>query len=214
LDRSGMADDTLILFTADHGNMLGDRGRWFKGLMYDGSARVPLIWKNPRQKTGQVSDQVIENTDLAPTLIDAAGLSVPDGMQGRSFLRLSKGEKSPGWKNTCFSQLSQSMWWESGYKFIDNSRDSSGTRELYDLRNDPKEERNLADDPKHRDRARHAVERLSAMRASTPPPVRVTGMSTPAYAEVPLGEREQALREAPANESDTNNRIPRRAKQD
>lgn len=214
LDRNGMADNTLVLFTADHGNMLADRGRWFKDLMYDGSARVPLIWRNPRQKTGRVRDQVIENTDLMPSILEAAGLPAPEGVQGRSFLKLANGEKDPGWKNTCFSQLSQSMWWEGGYKFIDNSRDLSGTRELYDMRNDPEEQRNLADDPKHRDRARHAAERLTATRALKPPPVRVAGLSTPAYAEVPLAEREQSLREAPANNADTANRIPRRAKQD
>src|SRR5438876_6061004 len=48
LDKLGMSGNTLVLFTADHGNMLGDHGRWFKGVMYEGSSHVPLIWRDPK----------------------------------------------------------------------------------------------------------------------------------------------------------------------
>ena len=70
-----------------------------------------------------------------------------------------------------------------GFKLIDNSADCTGDRELYDLRNDPKEARNLAADPKHRDRAESYCRQLMAWRKQKPEPVRVSGMSTPAYAE-------------------------------
>src|SRR6185436_12586541 len=61
LDRLGMADNTLVLFTADHGNMLGDRGRMFKGVMYEGSSHVPLIWRGPKgsaENNGRVEHRI------------------------------------------------------------------------------------------------------------------------------------------------------------
>ena len=75
--------------------MLGDKGRWFKGVQYEGSAHVPLLWKGPKgskENGGRVVNQVIENTDLMPTILDAAGLPVPEGVQGRSFVKLARGE--------------------------------------------------------------------------------------------------------------------------
>jgi len=87
LEKLGMADDTLILFTADHGNMLGDRGRWFKGVQYEGSVRVPLIWRGPRgasENTGRVIEKVVENTDIMPSILDAVGIPVPEGVQGEA----------------------------------------------------------------------------------------------------------------------------------
>src|SRR6266566_6038842 len=59
LEKLGMADNTLVLFTADHGNMLGDHGRWFKGVMYEGSSHVPLLWRGPKdakENTGRVEE--------------------------------------------------------------------------------------------------------------------------------------------------------------
>ncbi len=202
LDRLGMTDNTLVLFTADHGNMLGDRGRWFKGLQYEGSARVPLLWRGPRgsaENGGRVVDRVIENTDLAPSILEAAGLPVPEGVQGRSFLKLARG-KDPGWKDRCYSQLRGGSFQEGPWKFIDNSLDGSGARELYDLRNDPHEARNLTAEPRHRDRVAHCVRQLTAWRALRPDPVRVSGMSTPLYASISAEEREAAVRSAPDNQ--------------
>ena len=185
LNKLGMADNTLVLFTADHGNMLGDHGRWFKGVQYEGSAHVPLLWKGPKgspEHGGKVVNKVIENTDLAPTILEAVGLPVPDRIQGRSFLRLARGKDS-NWKDRCYSELRSGMMLAEGFKLIDNSADCSGDRELYDLRNDLKEQRNLAADPKHRDRAEAYCRQLMTWRKEKPEPVRVSGMSTPAYAE-------------------------------
>jgi arylsulfatase len=209
LERLGMADNTLVLFTADHGNMLGDHGRWFKGVQYEGSAHVPLLWKGPKgspERGGRVGEKVIENTDLMPTILEAAGLPVPDGVQGRSFLKLAAG-KNAQWKDRCFSQLRSGMLLEGGWKLIDNSLDGTGAAELYDLRSDPKEDRNLAYDPKQRDRVAQYRRDLAAWRAERPAPVKITGMKTPAYAEISENERREAIRNAPDNEENE----PRRA---
>ncbi len=200
LDRLGMASNTLVLFTADHGNMLGDHGRWFKGLQYDGSARVPLLWKEPgnRAQQGRVVDQVVENTDLLPSILEYAGIQVPRGAQGRSFRALAAGN-APQWKNTCFSQLRSGMWLDGKWKLIDNSLDGTGARELYDLSNDPKEERNLAADPRQRDRVKHSMAQIALHRAARPDPVQIAGMSMPAYAHIDERERAEAIRNAPDN---------------
>jgi arylsulfatase A-like enzyme len=201
LERLGMANDTVVLFTADHGNMLGDRGRWFKGLQYDGSARVPLIWRGPvgsRQRGGRVVGKVIENTDLMPTILEAAGLPVPDGVQGRSFLALAATGRDDRWKDRCFSQLRSGMLLENGYKLIDNSLDGTGTRELYDLRNDPREQHDLAASPAHRDRVTAMSSQIAEWRSARPAPARVPGMSTPDYAAISNAERQNAVENAPA----------------
>ena len=88
LERLGMADNTLVLFTADHGNMLGDRGRMFKGIMYEGSTHVPLIWRGPKgaaENNGRVEHKLIENTDLLPSILETAGLPVPERRAGLQF---------------------------------------------------------------------------------------------------------------------------------
>jgi arylsulfatase A-like enzyme len=198
LKQLGMADNTLVLFTADHGNMLGDRGRWFKGIQYDGSARVPLLWKEPGNATlrGRVVNQVVENVDLLPSILDYAGLPVPERVQGQSFRKLAEGKDSR-WKNRCLSQLRSGMLVEGQWKLIDNSLDGTGTRELYDLRNDPREERNLAADPKQRDRVEHSMAAIAKWRSDRPAPVTVSGMSMPAYAQIDDSERRKAVSNAP-----------------
>ncbi|MEK7405854.1 MAG: sulfatase-like hydrolase/transferase [Acidobacteriota bacterium] len=201
LDKLGMAANTLVLFTADHGNMLGDRGRWFKGIQYEGSARVPLLWRDPRvspENSGGVVEKVVENTDLLPSILETAGIPAPAGVQGRSLLNLARG-KDPNWKDRCYSQLRSAMVVDGRWKFIDNSLDCTGTRELYDLKNDPKEERDLAADPKNRDRLEQCCRQLTAWRADRPAPIRIAGMATPAYAQIPETERREAIRSAPDN---------------
>jgi len=130
-----------------------------------------------------------------PSLLEAVGLPVPDGVQGRSFLKLARGQ-DPDWKSSCFSQLNAGMVMHESWKLIDNSRNGTGPFELYDLRNDPKEERNLADDPKQRDRVAHYRAELARWRAERPAPIRVPGLSTPAYAQITEEERQKAIPKA------------------
>ena len=88
LDESGQAERTLVIFTSDHGESLGDHGLIRKGCrFYEGLVRVPLILRWPgRIESGRVRDDLVELTDLAPTLLAAAGQPVPPWMQGRSLL--------------------------------------------------------------------------------------------------------------------------------
>jgi arylsulfatase A-like enzyme len=199
LERLGMADNTIILFTADHGNMLGDRGRFFKGIMYEGSSHVPLIWrgvKGAAENSGKVIDKIVENTDLLPAILESAGLPVPERVQGRSFLKLMRGQ-DPQWKDRCYSQLRTAMVRSGRWKLIDNSRDLSGQLELYDMKDDPKEMRNLAGVASQRDRLEDFKRQLTAWRADKPAPVRIAGMKTPEYVVIDPAERKKAIEEAP-----------------
>lgn len=199
LEKLGMADNTIVLFTADHGNMLGDRGRFFKGIMYEGSSHVPLIWrgvKGAAENKGAVIDKVVENTDLLPTILESAGLPVPERVQGRSFLKLARGQ-DPQWKDRCYSQLRTAMVRAGRWKLIDNSRNLSADFELYDLKNDPKEERNLAGEAKLRDRVEDFKRQLTAWRNDKPAPIRIAGMKTPEYAQIDPAERKTAIENAP-----------------
>ena len=182
-----MADNTLVLFTADHGNMLGEKGRWFKGIQYEGSAHVPLLWRGPqgaRGSVGRAVSQVVENTDLLPSILETAGLPAPEGVQGKSFVGLTRGP-DPKWKNRAYSQLRAGMLVDGDWKLIDNSLDGTGDKELYNLADDPKEDRNLAGDPRQRERGAEYSRLLAQWRAQRPAPVRVAGLATPDYAQAP-----------------------------
>jgi len=194
LDRLGLRRNTVVVFTSDHGNMLGDRGLWFKDFMYEGSAHVPLMMSVPGSRARKL-DPVIESIDLMPTLLDLAGIPVPAGIQGRSFRPMLEKGAQPGWKNRCISDLTATMHLAGGYKFIDNN---NGSLELYDLKNDPGEKTNLAGDPKYRAQLQSAQDALAKWRTEQPPAVRIPGMATPDYATVDPAERAELLRTAPA----------------
>ena len=85
LGEFGVADDTYILFTSDHGDMLGDHDMWRKGYPYEGSARVPMILAGPTIEPGQVSGDIVELRDVMPTLLGCAGVSAPDDIDGRDL---------------------------------------------------------------------------------------------------------------------------------
>jgi choline-sulfatase len=88
LDRLGMADDTVVLFVADHGDMLGERGLWYKMTFYEHSARVPMILYSPdRFAPGRVAAPT-SLLDVAPTLLEVAGLDRPESFDGSSMLSL------------------------------------------------------------------------------------------------------------------------------
>jgi N-sulfoglucosamine sulfohydrolase len=87
LDASPVADDTLLVFTTDHGAALP----WAKSTLYDAGLGTALLMMGAGAAAGQVRDALLSNVDLAPTLLDAAGLPVPERMQGRSFLPLLSG---------------------------------------------------------------------------------------------------------------------------
>jgi len=183
--------------------MLGEKARWFKGLQYDGSAKVPLLWRGPKgapENRGRAVDKVVGNVDILPTLLEAVNIPVPERIQGRSFLKLARGA-DPRWNNRCFSQLHAGMLRRDDWKLIDNSLDGSGALELYDLKNDPREERNLINEAKHRELVTALAGELKSVRGDRPGPVTIAGMPTPVYATISDRERKELRESAPSDQN-------------
>ena len=163
LERLGHLENTVVVFTSDNGFSLGDRGLADKWLMYDESIRAPLIIFDPRAPAalrGVRIDAMSLNLDLAPTLLDYAGIPAPSAMQGRSLRPLVESPKAPGdWREEFFFEHHYAP------EIIPPSEGVRTTRwaylrwlapnpeleELYDLAADPLQTRNLAAAPSHQD---------------------------------------------------------------
>lgn len=141
-------DNTWICFTSDHGEMMGDHLLFRKGYGYEGSARVPMILKGPGGSAvgrGRVSDAVVEQRDVMPTLLECAGLPVPECVEGRSFLAHARGDAPPlrPWLHGELLLQGESMQWltDGREKYLWRSRE--GAEQLFDLVADPRECRDL-----------------------------------------------------------------------
>jgi arylsulfatase A-like enzyme len=159
LDETGQLDDTIILFTSDHGEHLGDHGLIQKGPPgLESCAHVPLILRYPRLFKPQTVEDLIEAVDIAPTLLELCGVQVPPFFQGRSFFeRLTGGQyasrnsvyiefKDPfrsSWKTIRTRRYKYSRYWRR------DNPDSQGEL-LYDLQVDPHEQHNLSGDERYK----------------------------------------------------------------
>ncbi|MHB1957731.1 MAG: sulfatase family protein [Acidobacteriaceae bacterium] len=152
LDKSGLADNTIVVYTADHGFFLGDHGWFDKRFMYEQAIRVPWMIRYPgRIKPGGVSKDWIVNIDNAPTALDLAGLPVPQEMQGRSVAPLLQGSAPQDWQTSFYYhyyEFAPPHWVlphygirTDRYKLI--SYYTVNEWELFDLEKDPDEMENL-----------------------------------------------------------------------
>jgi arylsulfatase A-like enzyme len=149
---------TIIIYTSDNGYFLGERGYADKWLMYDLSTQVPLVIydpRAPREERGLVRRELTLNVDLPATLLDFAGVKIPDASQGRS-LRPLLGRASPGWRSEIFCEelwdhpeIPQSECVRTDrWKYIQYPRHPDYV-ELFDLENDPQEKHNLAGEARY-----------------------------------------------------------------
>ncbi|MEO6829996.1 MAG: sulfatase [Acidobacteriaceae bacterium] len=152
LDNSGLADNTIVIYTADHGFFLGDHGWFDKRFMYEQAIRVPWMIRYPGHvKPGSVSKDWVVNIDNAPTALDLAGLPVPDDMQGKSIRPLLQGSTPPDWQKSYYYhyyEFATPHWVmphygvrTERYKLI--SYYTINEWELFDLEKDPDEMENL-----------------------------------------------------------------------
>ncbi len=150
-----VADNTYLCFVADHGEMLGDHRMFRKGYAYEGSARIPFLLNGPAGSgllRNARLDPAVELRDVMPTLLECAGLPVPEEVEGRSLLPLARGEQ-PEWRDLLHGEhtvFGQSMHWlTNGHaKYIWWSE--AGTEQLFDLDADPEEIHDLAGErPEH-----------------------------------------------------------------
>jgi len=155
LDDLGMAKDTLIVYSTDHGDMLGNHGLYLKGpTPYEDLMRVTMIARGPGVKASQVVEEPVSTLDLAATFYDAAGMAVPHALQGRSLKDLLAGKDAPreaAWSewhvhpSRCGVGLQlrtvRTKDWKCTFEL------GSGAGEMYKLKDDPTEMDNLFDDP-------------------------------------------------------------------
>jgi choline-sulfatase len=169
LEDTGLADNTVIIFTGDHGDMLGERGMWYKMSFFEWSARVPLIIHAPnRFAPGRVARNV-SHLDLLPTLIElaanGAGPQLAEPIEGSSLIALMEGRES-GWSDTVYGEyLAEGsiapilMVRHGHYKYIYCESDPT---QLYDLMTDPQELNNLAGRPEYQELEKVMAAKLEA----------------------------------------------------
>ena len=149
LEDRGMRENTIIVFTSDHGEMLGDFGLYCKQKPYEASVRVPLVLCGPGVPDGKTVNELVEWIDLNPTLCELGGAPVLPDTDARSLLPCLRGE-SACHRESILSAISGGTHMrcvrDRRWKFVENHNTID---ELYDLENDPEERRNLADDPAH-----------------------------------------------------------------
>lgn len=158
LQTKGLLENTLIVFTSDHGDMMGDQNLWRKSYPYDPSARIPMIMRVPESlgssKRGQILTNPVELRDLLPTFMDAAGISNHYDMDGKSMLPLANGN-TENWRefidlehDVCYSKANHwSALTDGKTKYIFHAMD--GEEQLFDLETDPHELQSLAGYTEH-----------------------------------------------------------------
>src|SRR5688572_25048700 len=155
LDDLGLTEDTLVVYTTDHGELLGNHGLYLKGpTPYEDLLRITMVARGPRVAAGRVVAEPVSTLDLNATFCDLAGVTPGEDMQSRSLVPLFSGEKQTRdaaymeWHvhpSRCGVALKlrtvRTKTWKCTFEL------ESGAGELYDLANDPKEMQNLFDDP-------------------------------------------------------------------
>jgi len=184
LEELGLSEDTVIIYTSDNGYYLGEHGLGDKRSLYEESLRIPMLVRYPRAfSKGLVVDEMVLNIDLAPTLLDLAGVPTPGELQGVSWKLLASGQKPAHWRQSFLAQY----FYESDVsvptivgvrtanaKLVKYAGHDEWT-EVFDLAVDPYELKNLAADPA-------AVAKLSAEFDAQ---VKATNYAVPADADKP-----------------------------
>ena len=177
LAASGLDQNTVIIFTSDNGFYLGEHGLAGKWYGHEESIRVPLIINDPRlpeEQKGQVRKEMALNIDMAPTMLSLAGENVPDFMQGEDLTQLF-GMESPAWRPRFFYEHHYSHKGkipqtegviEEQYKYLRYLDPEPDYEVLYDVKEDPHEIENLADDPAYQSVLEELRKHWDALRKS------------------------------------------------
>lgn len=173
LDKSGLTENTIVVYTSDQGFFLGEHGLYDKRFMYEESLRMPLLVRHPREvKAASVNNDIVVNVDFAETFLDYAGLSVPPDMQGRSLRLLLRGRAPKDWRSSMYYRywMHRAHFNVAAHFGVRTKRhkliyyyglplDARGARpratrpewELFDLEKDPMEMNNVYDDHAYAD---------------------------------------------------------------
>lgn len=169
LEKRGMLDNSLLVFCSDHGEMLGDHRMPYKWLMYDSVTRVPLVVCDFRKDRGQsvsTVDDLVSLMDIAPTMLEAAGVEVPSYIEGRSLSPYLAGQVVEAREWVFCEDNYEVMMRGRDYKLVYYIGQEQG--ELYDLQKDPHELYNLWDNAAYRDvKTQMRLQLLEWLAAST-----------------------------------------------
>jgi arylsulfatase A-like enzyme len=177
LEDMGQMDNTVVMFSSDHGFFLGEWGKYDKRFMHEPSIRVPLLVRYPRLiRPGSTAVPMVLNLDIAPTFLELAGLPIPERMQGRSLVPFFKGQEPQAWRKDWLYEYYEypgphKVRKNRGvrtvrYKFI-HYYEAPEEFELYDLKEDPGELRNVYSDPRYASVVRDLRHRLAELRDAT-----------------------------------------------
>lgn len=183
LERSGKMNETAIMLSSDHGFFLGEWRCYDKRFMHEPSIRVPLMVRYPGLvKPGSVCERMALNIDIAPTVLELAGVPVPDAMQGASLVPLLKGQNPATWRKDWLYEYFEYPEFEhvrphrgvrtERYKLIHYHKLPQNPElpeefELYDLKTDPGERHNLYGQPGYDSLTRQLLDRLEELRKET-----------------------------------------------
>jgi arylsulfatase A-like enzyme len=176
VDRLGLRENTIIVFMADHGYQLGEKGKWSKaGSLFEQGTRVPLIIAAPGAKgNGQSCERIVQSVNVYATLAELCGLALPAGVESTSLGSLVADPRA-SWTRPAFS-----VWSEDGrtlhgvavrtenWRYAEFGPNGANGTMLFDPHTDPLELKNLADDPQHA-RARSELSALVRNYAATLP---------------------------------------------
>lgn len=175
LEKAGILDDTAMILSSDHGFFLGEWAFYNKMLMHEPSIRVPLAIRYPRViKPGTVSEQMALNLDIAPTILELAGLREPEWMQGTSLVPQMKGITPSNWRKDWLYEYYDDRYAPRSrgirtkqYKLIEYWEERPKEFELYDLESDPGELHNLYGNPRYKGLAAELQNRVRQLRVET-----------------------------------------------
>lgn len=190
MDDEGIMDNTMIIFTSDHGEMMGDHYFFEKEMCYKQSYHIPMLVRCPGITGGVVSDMFVESVDVLPSCLDAAGLEIPPAIQGKSLLPLMRREVPNDWRHETYAEWT--------FEYYKSSRDMNIPREkcraimlrdkkynychfnglpdlLFDLEKDPDELHNVAQGPDYQEIKFHLLEKIVDWQLATwdPMPLKI-----------------------------------------
>jgi arylsulfatase A-like enzyme len=153
LDQNNLADETIVVFTSDHGDNIGDHGLFFKTFFTEGAARIPFLLRAPGLDSNEVPCPVGQE-DVMPTICDLLGVNIPNEVNGESLVKLANGTGGKERQYAVSQHLSGNdmtlMIRDEQYKYC--FARYGATEELYDMKNDPHELNNLSKEPAMKDK--------------------------------------------------------------
>ena len=175
LDKNGLAENTIVVYTSDQGFYLGEHGWFDKRFMYEESLKMPLLVRYPKEITkGNVSEKMVMNLDFAPTFLDYAGIKIPEDLQGESLRPLFEETNVDNWRNEIYYHYYE--YPKGGhdvkrhygirtdrYKLIHYYYDIDEW-ELFDLENDPQEMKNIYMQAEYQELVSELKEKLNELR--------------------------------------------------